>query len=80
MTVTIPVDISKIDVTKPVNFFWYNPTTKKAEEIVCIIYQPKFTRVAKKEEIFDLLQSKLYLVRSEEISIFNYLSRKQVII
>lgn len=31
MTVTIPVDTKKFDVTKPLYFYFYNETTKKAE-------------------------------------------------
>jgi hypothetical protein len=31
MTVRIPVDSSKLDVTKPMFFYYYNPTTKKTE-------------------------------------------------
>lgn len=33
MTITIPVDTKKFDVTKPLYFYYYNETTKKAELI-----------------------------------------------
>lgn len=33
MTISIPIDTSKFDITKPIYFYHYNPTTKTVEKI-----------------------------------------------